>query len=300
METRRLATFVRIVDVGSLTRAADVLHIAQPALSQQINALEAELGQRLLTRSKQGVEPTEAGAALYRHAQVILKQLDDAVAEVGLLGREVAGQVYVGLAPYSTANLIALPLVRAVRERYPHVMLRVSDNFGLVLSEAMMTGRLHLAILYDSGPIKGLAFERLISEELVLVSCPDKPPVADEVAVETLAEVPLLLPSPLHTIRKVVDRACETAGVQPLLVGELESVGLMGQAVAAGLGATLLPRSIADKLAADSGLTTTRLTPGLDVHLSIGTPSSLPLSRAAECVRDLMRHVVAATLLGRA
>ena len=74
----------------------------------------------------------------------------------------------------------------------------------------------------------------------------------------------------------------------------------MGQAVAAGLGATLLPRSIADKLAADSGLTTTRLTPGLDVHLSIGTPSSLPLSRAAECVRDLMRHVVAATLLGRA
>ncbi|HOQ53831.1 MAG TPA: LysR substrate-binding domain-containing protein [Micropruina sp.] len=300
METRRLATFVRIVDVGSLTRAADVLHIAQPALSQQINALEAELGQRLLTRSKQGVEPTEAGAALYRHAQVILKQLDDAVAEVGLLGREVAGQVYVGLAPYSTANLIALPLVRAVRERYPHVMLRVSDNFGLVLSEAMMTGRLHLAILYDSGPIKGLAFERLISEELVLVSCPDKPPVADEVAVETLAEVPLLLPSPLHTIRKVVDRACETAGVQPLLVGELESVGLMGQAVAAGLGATLLPRSIADKLAADSGLTTTRLTPGLDVHLSIGRPSSLPLSRAAECVRDLMRHVVAATLLGRA
>ena len=300
METRRLATFVRIVDVGSLTRAADVLHIAQPALSQQINALEAELGQRLLTRSKQGVEPTEAGAALYRHAQVILKQLDDAVAEVGLLGREVAGQVYVGLAPYSTANLIALPLVRSVRERYPHVMLRVSDNFGLVLSEAMMTGRLHLAILYDSGPIKGLAFERLISEELVLVSCPDKPPVADEVAVETLAEVPLLLPSPLHTIRKVVDRACETAGVQPLLVGELESVGLMGQAVAAGLGATLLPRSIADKLAADSGLTTTRITPGLDVHLSIGTPSSLPLSRAAECVRDLMRHVVAATLLGRA
>ena len=80
METRRLATFVRIVDVGSLTRAADVLHIAQPALSQQINALEADLGQRLLIRSKLGVEPTEAGAALYRHAQVILKQVDDAVA----------------------------------------------------------------------------------------------------------------------------------------------------------------------------------------------------------------------------
>ena len=85
METRRLATFVRIVDVGSLTRAADVLHIAQPALSQQINALEADLGQRLLIRSKLGVEPTEAGAALYRHAQVILKQVDDAVAGLSQL-----------------------------------------------------------------------------------------------------------------------------------------------------------------------------------------------------------------------
>ena len=297
METRRLATFVRIVDVGSLTRAADVLHIAQPALSQQINALEADLGQRLLIRSKQGVEPTEAGAALYRHAQVILKQLDDAVAEVGLLGREVAGQVFVGLAPYSTANLIALPLVEAVRARYPHVLLRVTDNFGMVLSEAMMTGRLHLAILYDSGPVKGLTFERLITEELVLVCSPDVP-IADEVPVEGLAELPLMLPSPLHTIRQAVNRACDAAGIQPLVLAELESVGLMGQAVAAGVGATVLPRSVADRLTRGAELRQVRITPGIEVHLSLGTPSSLPLSRAAECVRDLLRHVVAATLLG--
>ena len=299
METRRLATFVRIVDVGSLTRAADVLHIAQPALSQQINALEAELGQRLLIRNKQGVEPTEAGAALYRHAQVILKQLDDAVAEVGLLGREVAGQVSVGLAPYSTANLIALPLVEAVRARYPHILLRVTDNFGVVLSEAMMTGRLHLAILYDSGPVKGLVFERLITEELVLVCTPGAVPGDDEVPVEALAEVPLMLPSPIHTLRKAVSAACESAGIQPLVMAELESVGLMGRAVAAGLGATVLPRSVAERLIEDAPLRMVRITPGIEVHLSLGTPSSLPLSRAAECVRDLLRHVVASTLLAR-
>jgi len=296
METRRLATFVRIVDVGSLTRAADVLHIAQPALSQQINALEAELGQRLLTRSKQGVEPTEAGAALYRHAQVILKQLDDAVAEVGLLGREVAGQVFLGLAPYSTANLIALPLLAAVRERYPHIVLRVTDNFGLVLSEAMMSGRVHLAILYDAGPIKGLVFERLITEELVLV-CGPSTAVGDEVSVEVLAELPLMLPSPLHTIRKAVNLACDVAGIQPLVVAEVESVGLMGRAVSAGLAATVLPGSVAERLISGSDLRMVRIAPAIKVHLSLGTPSSLPLSRAAECVRDLLRHVVAASLL---
>jgi len=297
METRRLATFVRIVDVGSLTRAADVLHIAQPALSQQINGLEAELGQRLLIRSKQGVEPTEAGAALYRHAQVILKQVNDAVAEVGLLGREVAGQVFVGLAPYSTANLIALPLVEAVRAHYPHIMLRVSDNFGLVLSEAMMTGRLHLAILYDSGPVKGLVFERLITEELVLVCTAHSAPEGDEVPVEALAELPLMLPSPLHTIRKAVNLACDAARIQPLVVTELESVALMGIAVASGLGATVLPRSVAERLTKGSGLRLVRIAPGIEVHLSLGTPSSLPLSRAAECVRDLLRNVVAVNLL---
>ncbi len=296
METRRLATFVRIVDVGSLTRAADVLHIAQPALSQQINALEAELGQRLLTRSKQGVEPTEAGAALYRHAQVILKQLDDAVAEVCLLGREVAGQVFLGLAPYSTANLIALPLLAAVRERYPHIVLRVTDNFGLVLSEAMMSGRVHLAILYDAGPIKGLVFERLITEELVLV-CGPSTAVGDEVSVEVLAELPLMLPSPLHTIRKAVNLACDVAGIQPLVVAEVESVGLMGRAVSAGLAATVLPGSVAERLISGSDLRMVRIAPAIEVHLSLGTPSSLPLSRAAECVRDLLRHVVAASLL---
>ena len=299
METRRLATFVRIVDVGSLTRAADVLLIAQPALSQQINALEADLGQRLLIRSKLGVEPTEAGAALYRHAQVILKQVDDAVAEVGLLGREVAGQVFVGLAPYSTANLIALLLVEAVRARYPHILLRVSDNFGVVLSEAMMTGRLHLAILYDSGPVKGLVFERLTTEELVLVCAPETAGDADEVPIEALADVPLMLPSPAHTIRKAVTRACDAAGIQPLVLTELESVALMGQAVSAGLGSTVVPHSVAERLIQGSNLRLLRIAPGIEVHLSLGTPSSLPLSRAAEGVRDLLRQVVATTLLAR-
>lgn len=325
MDTRRLQTFVRIVEIGSLTRAADVLHVAQPALSQQISALEAELGQRLLTRSKQGVHPTEAGAALYRHAQVILKQVSDAVAEVGLSGREVAGHVSLGLAPYSSANLIALPLLRAVRSRYPRIVLRVTDNFGAVLSEAMMTGRLDMALLFDSGPIKGITFERLLTEELVLVcgagNCPGGgelagreqddvaslggEPVGEgvhgggslrEVSVGDLADLPMLMTGPTHTIRKAVARACEASGIELNVVAELESVGLMGQALAAGLGATLLPESVAQRVAEQPGLRILRVTPAIEVHLSLGVPASLPLSRAAECVRDLLRQVLAETL----
>ena len=119
MDTRRLYSFVRVVDAGSITRAADLLHTAQPALSQQMTALESLFGQQLLSRSKQGVEPTEAGRVLYRHARVILRQLEQAHAEVEVVGRELAGGVSVGLAPYSTVNALALPLLTAVRVRYP-------------------------------------------------------------------------------------------------------------------------------------------------------------------------------------
>ena len=76
MNIRRLRYFLKIIDVGSLTGAAEVLHIAQPALSQQLSTLEAEFKQRLVIRSKQGVTPTTAGLVLYRHAQTILRQLD--------------------------------------------------------------------------------------------------------------------------------------------------------------------------------------------------------------------------------
>ena len=299
MDTRRLQTFVRIVEVGSLTRAADVLHVAQPALSQQLSALETELGQRLLIRSKRGVEPTEAGAALYRHAQLILKQVEDAVAAVGQSGREVAGQVSLGLAPYSTANLFMLPLLTAVRRRYPRILLRITDNFGPVLSEAMMNGRLDLAILYDPGSMSGLATERLVTDDLVLVCRADAAPdLGESVRIDSIAELPLMLPGPSHTIRKAVMAACEAAGVAPNLVAELESVRLMGGAVTAGLGCTILPRTVAARLPNQSPLRTMELAPSIEVHLALGTPSVRSLSRAAECVRGLLREVVAASLTG--
>lgn len=300
MDTRRLETFVRIVEVGSLTRAAAVLHIAQPALSQQVSGLEAEIGQRLLVRSKQGVAPTEAGALLYQHAQVILKHLSDAMAEVELAGREVAGEVSLGLAPYSSANLIALPLLQLVRRRYPKIRLRIADSFGPVLSEAMMTGRLDMALLFDPGPLSGMNFEHLLTEELVLLRRADGEGSATEetVAVSELAELALMLPSPLHTIRKAVVAACQLEGISPEVVAEVGSVQVMGQAVEAGLGATLLPRSVAERLTELHPLRIDKVSPAIVVKLSLGTSSSLPLSRPAECVGNLLREVVAQTLLG--
>ncbi|NIL75595.1 nitrogen assimilation transcriptional regulator NAC [Rhodococcus sp. Eu-32] len=296
MDTRRLYSFVRIVDAGSITRAADILHIAQPALSQQMTALESHFGQQLLIRSKQGVEPTDAGKALYRHAQVILRQVESAQAEVSVVGRELAGGVSVGLAPYSTVAAIALPLLTAVRARYPSILLHINENFGGVLSEAMMTGRMDMALLYDAGPIKGVTFERLLTEELMVVA-PSGTGLPGEagsaVSLLDLLEVPLLLPGRMHTIRKVVGAAFESALAQPKIVAEVESVTLMGQAVRSGLGATVLPLSVARRMMNVQGLELRRIEPVIEVQVSLGTPANQPLSKPAEAVREVLRTVLA-------
>ncbi len=98
MNFRRLKYFVKIVDIGSLTQAAEVLHIAQPALSQQVATLEGELNQQLLIRTKRGVTPTEAGKVLYLHARTILGQCEQARLAVCGTGHTRAGQPTIGLA----------------------------------------------------------------------------------------------------------------------------------------------------------------------------------------------------------
>lgn len=99
MNFRRLKYFVKIVDIGSLTQAAEVLHIAQPALSQQVATLEGELNQQLLIRTKRGVTPTDAGKILYTHARAILRQCEQAQLAVHNVGQSLSGQVSIGFAP---------------------------------------------------------------------------------------------------------------------------------------------------------------------------------------------------------
>lgn len=99
MNFRRLKYFVKIVDIGSLTRAAEVLHIAQPALSQQVATLEGEFNQQLLIRTKRGVTPTDAGKILYTHARAILRQCEQAQLAVHNVGQALSGQVSIGFAP---------------------------------------------------------------------------------------------------------------------------------------------------------------------------------------------------------
>ena len=294
MDTRRLHAFVKIVDIGSLTRAAAILHIAQPALSQQIVALETHFGKQLLVRSKRGVLPTEAGKALYRHAQVMLRQLEQAKTDIDSTGAMVAGQVNVGLAPLSTATTLALPLLQAVRERYPGIVLQINENIGGVISEMIMTGKMDLAFIYDPGTIRGVKFEPILSEDLFLVAPTrllDPELVArNEVPTADVARLDLVLPTKIHTVRQVVDINFRRVGVDAHVIAEIESVPTIARAVWAGLGATILPWSSANAIAAghDDVVIQRITTPSMQMQVSLCTSDQWPLSEPAQVVNDLL------------
>jgi len=294
MNLRRLKYFVKIVDIGSLTQAAEILHIAQPALSQQIATLEGEFHQQLLLRTKRGVTPTEAGRVLYRHAQVMLKQFELAQADVRNSGRALSGQVSVGLAPGTAASVMALPLLKMVRARHPDVVLYLNENLGTTLCEQVGNGRMDMAVLYGGRSlVPGLTFEPLLTEELVLVAPADFPCDPQRVALADLRDIELLLPRAHNYLRQYVNEAFASLQMVPRVVAEIESAATLSAAVASGVGATVLPASAARAVAESIQARVRRIdSPTIEVPLALCSSDRLPLSEPAQAVRAIILELV--------
>lgn len=299
MNIRRLRYFLKIVDLGSLTGAAEVLHIAQPALSQQLSTLEEEFKQRLVVRSKQGVTPTAAGLVLYRHAQTILRQLEQACSDVSSAGVNLSGPVSIGLAPGTAASALALPLLKAVRASYPGIVLYINENFGTTLSELIMNGRMDMAVLYGFNTIPELEYTPLQNEQMYLVSPADdtrggdeSEPLAD-IALAEIYDLDLLLPRSYNVVRKLVDAAFMRAQRTPRVVAEIESLATLGAAVLAGVGSTILPGSTASALAASGNVCLRRIVhPVIEASLALCLSSHLPLSAPAQAVKVIVLELV--------
>lgn len=288
MDIRRLYAFAKIVDIGSITRASSILHIAQPALSQQIAALETHFGKPLLVRSKRGVVPTEAGKLLYRHCQMILKQFDQAELEIAASDESLSGIVRVALAPLSLGSLVATQLIAAIRDEHPGILLHINENVGGgIISEMIMAGKVDIALIYDPGGIPGVEFEPVQTEELHLVTAS---PLADVEAEITLADAmsyPLVLPDRIHTVRQVIDTTLSRAGLRANVVSQTESISILAGAMAEGIGATILPHSAA--LAVKRRLPEASFyrirKPNMKVNMAICVSGQLPLSEPAAMVR---------------
>ena len=292
MELRQLRYFVKIADAGSLSRASRVLHVAQPALSQQMAQLEAELGQMLLVRMSSGVKMTEQGEVFYTRAQRILREIDDIPAAVGTLEKSPSGTVTVGL-PQSTAAQYALPLVEALRVRFPAIRLELFDEISSHIPARLESGRFDLGVLVndeDAAPLDALA---LMDEHLFLVSRAGQAPGTAQVTAAQLAALPLSIPAPGLGVRPIVDAFLARAG---LAVAELQvltnSMNIMRSTMLAGLAHGVMPwAAVADELASGA-LVATPITPLLTRRVHVCVARNAGLTLAARAVHSLLVEVV--------
>lgn len=291
MEIRQLRYFLKIADTGSFSKASQVLHIAQPALSQQIIQLEAELGEQLLHRKHNGVEVTEHGRAFYRHAQQILKSLDDLPNVVRHVGADLSGRVSIGL-PQSTALRYAMPLLDAVAERYPGISLELFDEISGNLLRSMDSGRLDLAVMVNDEAALQLDAVPLMEEELFFIAAPGLtlPPV---MPVAELVQQRLALPSMHQGVRALVEDAVRGCGARlPTPAMEVNSMAIMLSAAEKGLACSIMPWGAIDSRLAAGTLQAVPLAPRVSRRVHVCSARQPPLSLAAAAVKELLLELV--------
>jgi LysR family nitrogen assimilation transcriptional regulator len=304
LELRQLRYFVRIVDLGSVSRAAADLYVAQPALSKQVAALETELGTALLVRSTRGVTPTDAGLAFYAQAQAILRQIGRVPDEVRSAAGNPTGLIGVGM-PFSVSGLVAPALVAAAREHLPGVTLSITQGVSGYLEELVASGRLNLSLLYERAqPARHIEERTLLVEDLFLVTANERPAKGardDTVTLREAARYPLVLPGPANTTRRIVEQAFAREGARLDLLAEMDAPWTVRAMVAAGMGAAIMSRAALHPDTEAAGLRFRRIVrPSLTRALNLCTPRNEALGRAAvlvleqleQVVRDLLRNGV--------
>lgn len=242
MDLKQIEYFVRVAELGSFTRAAAVLDVAQPALSRQVRLLEVELRQSLLVRNGRGAVPTEAGKLLMEHGRGILHQVQRAREELGRVRGALAGRVAVGLPP-TIAKVMAVPLIHAFRSAMPEATVSISEGLSSAMVESLAAGRLDIALVYNAVSLPEVELTPLIEEDLFLVQAraglaprgANKP-----VTLPELARLPLVIPSRPNAIRMQVDAALAKAGLRPSVALEVDGVAAILELVADGAGSAVL------------------------------------------------------------
>jgi len=245
MDVKQLKYFVTIVDCGGFSQASRQLNIAQPALSQQISRLEYEVGAPLFIRSSQGVSPTPKGVTLYRHAKFILRQIDQALLSARATAAEISGRVTLGLPP-TTICQVGTQIVERLQRRYPGILLHVVEALSGSLQSQAAAGELDLAVLFTAGAIPKWRSEELLREELFLVYPVESrmfPSEVRSVNLRDLADVPLILPSPQHGLRRRIDLEFERINLNIVPVAEVDSLPVLMKLLLRGLGATIKPHA---------------------------------------------------------
>jgi LysR family transcriptional regulator, nitrogen assimilation regulatory protein len=301
MDLKQLEYFVRVAELGSFTRAALELDVAQPALSRQVRLLEVELRQPLLLRNGRGAVPTEAGKVLLEHGRGILHQVQRARDDLSRLRGGLSGRVALGL-PSSVARVLTVPLTRAFRAAMPDARLSISEALSSGLQEGLASGRLDIVVLYNAQPSRELDITPLLEEDLLLVRA--RPPGLQEdpppgpVELRQVAEMPLVIPSRPNAIRLHIESRMAEIGCRPTVALEIDGVAAILDLVLDGAGCAILSHNALLNSPRPSAYTAQKIgDPPLRIELSLATSLQRPTTPVQKATLDLIRAAVVAHAL---
>jgi DNA-binding transcriptional LysR family regulator len=291
MQLQQLQYFLAVAETLHFTRAAEHVHVAQPSLSQQIRALETDLGTPLFHRANRNITLTEAGRTLVPIARRVLAETRnayDAIRELDELGR---GRVRLGATPSLCTGL--LPAILAgFRDAYPGIELTIRESGSRGLQTELSEGTLDLALVIDSRPTEDdrLSTVPLLREELVLVSAPQLPPPAGgrPLSIRDLRDRPLVMFREGYDLRDATLAACRSAGFEPTFAVEGGEMDAVLSFVSAGIGLAVVPAT----MAGDRFRVTRFTTPKLNRTVHLAYRRDAEPTRAARALRDaITTHV---------
>ena len=297
MDARALRYFQAVVEFGSYSRASEYLRISQPAISRQVGRLEKELGKPLFVRNSLGATPTDAGHLLFERSQPILRQLEDAAAEIKSTAGGSTGTMVIAVPP-GVGYFLLPALVQRYRKLFPNISMKIISGYSGTIHEALVRGRADVACLHGPLPQKGFKIVPLLEEEVFLVgrrgTLPGK---RAHVATTELIKLPLILPSRQHTSRRILEERAVALGASVNAVMEVDDTSLIRTLLRQGLGFSVLSQGAlqtdVDREELEARPIRPRMAWPLAMMTAAGRPRSEPLDALTATIRATVRDLVA-------
>jgi LysR family nitrogen assimilation transcriptional regulator len=293
MNLNQLEYFVHTAEMGSLSKAAIVLNIAQSALSRQIRLLEADLHVTLLLRNGRGVVLTEAGKRLFDHSIAILQLVSRVREDIDATRDEPVGSIVVGMPP-TMGRMLTLPLVEGFKQVFPKARLAIVEGLSTHLAEWVSTGRVDIGVLHNPESQPSIEILPVLQEPLVLVSPADST-VARNTTINfsELVNYPLIVPERAHAIRKLIETQAALTGLKLQIAWEISSVRSILDLVRAGHGHAVLSRNAIRNEQKPEAFSVRPLEkPQLLSTLCLAISAHKPITPLTKHVMDLLRGLL--------
>lgn len=289
MTLKQLRYLIAIAEAGSFSGAARNAYIAQPALSRQIGMLESELEVQLLRRLHDGVDLTDAGRRLYEVARTVIQQIDSAKDELMSVRGNPHGRVSVAL-PVTTSALLLPRIIQRAKDKFPSIELVLRDGLSTEGGEAIELGKVDFGIVPNAEELDGVLAEPIFIEQLYWVGHQQVSGSGDTITLAEAAAQPLVMPPRFLHLRRRIEQAAMSAGVELNVCYEQQSaLGITGL-VESGLASTISNWPPIDERS--HALARRIVAPEIVRTVSLAHSAHKPLTFAASCIQDLVRELL--------